>query len=349
MQTVEKLAPMPKKWGKKVCRRRGRLPWPDHLAMGEEIRPRKWRRGARDRLLPPLDVNTSSDHLRSRRRSRFCLVGAGGRRIFPVLIDNGRRSACATAFRWSDHVRGFSSSAMRSFLSPDVNVTACWSATITLQDPKNPVNEKFVAGFHKRYGADYPNTSSRCIIRLPLWQESGEESRASINNAHDAVIETEYISRRPLQGRRIDPPMHQCARWHIVKSTRSLQIGSDFARGEAGRYCRLRPHQPNDNQQYVITPDVPPSGPAWERWNVDLVSNPLMIASLALISVGLAIIFGMMRIIRPWRVSDARRLCRRDRRDQPWRRIWPSMPAGSAGRGRHHRRDRRAHHPLMVA
>jgi Branched-chain amino acid ABC-type transport system, permease components len=88
--------------------------------------------------------------------------------------------------------------------------------------------------------------------------------------------------------------------------------------------------------------------------NVDLVALLAIqvlyaIASLALISVGLAIIFGMMRVINLAHgeflmlggyaaiVATSHGIS-----------IWIVDAGGGAGRGRHHRRDRRAHHhPLL--
>ena len=64
-QTVEKLVPHAmKKWGKKGLCHRGRLQLrPDHIAMGEEIRHRQWRRSFVDRLLPARRHKFRFDHL----------------------------------------------------------------------------------------------------------------------------------------------------------------------------------------------------------------------------------------------------------------------------------------------
>jgi hypothetical protein len=54
-------------------------------------------------------------------------------------------------------------------LSPDEcnGMLICYNY---FQDLKNPVNEKFVASFHKRFGADYPNITE---LAMGTYQGSG--------------------------------------------------------------------------------------------------------------------------------------------------------------------------------
>src|SRR5258705_10417529 len=59
-------------------------------------------------------------------------------------------------------------------LSPDEcnGMLVCYNY---FQDLKNPVNEKFVASFHKRFGADYPNITELAMGAyqgFQLWAEA---------------------------------------------------------------------------------------------------------------------------------------------------------------------------------
>ena len=173
-QTVEKLVPHAmKKWGKKVYviaadYNYGQITsqWVKKYVTenGGEVP-----RSTSSRSTSPISARPSP---RSRRPSRI----SSGRRWSAARISRSTASgpppACARAFRWrrpplrvgNEHI----------VLSPDEcnGMLVCYNY---FQDLKNTANEKFVASFHKRFGADYPNITELAMGTYQgfrLWAEA---------------------------------------------------------------------------------------------------------------------------------------------------------------------------------
>jgi urea transport system substrate-binding protein len=127
------------------------------------------------------------------------------------------------------------------------------------QDLKNPVNEAFVASFHKRFGADYPNITELAMGTYQgfrLWAEgvkkAGSVDRMKVIEALETGISIDAPSGRVT----IDPPTHHCVLdVHIAEvSDKKLKVLEDFAQqkpADTAAVCDLIKN-PNDNQQYVI-------------------------------------------------------------------------------------------------
>ncbi len=127
------------------------------------------------------------------------------------------------------------------------------------QDLKNPVNEAFVAGFHKRFGADYPNITELAMGTYQgfrLWAEgvkkAGSVDRIKVIEALETGISIDAPSGKVT----IDPPTHHCVLdVHIAEvSGKKLKVLEDFAQqkpADTAAVCNLIKN-PNDNQQYVI-------------------------------------------------------------------------------------------------
>ena len=195
-----------------------------------------------------------------------------------------------------------------------------------------------------------------------LWaggvKKAGSVDRMKVIEA----LETGISIKAPSGKVTIDPPTHHCVLdVHIAEvKDKKLNVLEDFAQqkpADTAAVCDLIKN-PTDNQQYVIkilnaasaarilrlrkgergsrcSPGDP--GPLRDR-------QPGADQRRA----GDHLRHDAGDQSRPWRVPDARRLCR-DRRDQPWRQHLDRDAGGGAGRGRPDRRRRRADdHPLSL-
>src|SRR6202045_4949447 len=81
------------------------------------------------------------------------------------------------------------------------------------QDLKNPVNEKFVASFLKRFGADYPNITELAIgpyKGFRLWAEGGKKAGSVDRIKVIEALETGISIDAPSGKVTIDPPTNNC-------------------------------------------------------------------------------------------------------------------------------------------
>jgi branched-chain amino acid transport system substrate-binding protein len=143
-------------------------------------------------------------------------------------------------------------------LSPDEcnGMLVCYNY---FQDLKNPVNEKFVASFHKRFGADYPNITELAMGTYQgfhLWaaavKKAGSVDRMKVIEALETGISMDAPSGKVT----IDPPTHHCVLdVHIAEVVdKKLKVLEDFAQqkpADTAAVCDLIKN-PTDNQQYVI-------------------------------------------------------------------------------------------------
>ena len=143
-------------------------------------------------------------------------------------------------------------------LSPDEcnGMLICYNY---FQDLKNPVNEKFVASFHKRFGADYPNITELAMGTYQgfyLWaaavKKAGSIDRMKVIEALETGISMDAPSGKVT----IDPATHHCVLdVHIAEvADKKLKVLEDFAQqkpADTAAVCNLIKN-PNDNQQYVI-------------------------------------------------------------------------------------------------
>jgi urea transport system substrate-binding protein len=127
------------------------------------------------------------------------------------------------------------------------------------QDLKNPVNEAFVASFHKRFGADYPNITELAMGTYQgfrLWAEAVKKAGSIDRMKVIEALETAIGIDAPSGKVTIDPPTHHCVLdVHIAEvSDKKLKVLEDFAQqkpADTAAVCDLIKN-PNDNQQYVI-------------------------------------------------------------------------------------------------
>jgi urea transport system substrate-binding protein len=81
------------------------------------------------------------------------------------------------------------------------------------QDLKNPVNEAFVASFHKRFGADYPNITELAMGTYQgfrLWTEGVKKAGSVDRMKVIEALETGISIDAPSGKVTIDPPTHHC-------------------------------------------------------------------------------------------------------------------------------------------
>jgi branched-chain amino acid transport system substrate-binding protein len=143
-------------------------------------------------------------------------------------------------------------------LSPDEcnGMLICYNY---FQDLKNKTNEAFVAAFHKRFGADYPNITELAMGTYQgfrLWAEgvkkAGSVDRLKVIEALETGISIDAPSGKVT----IDPPTHHCVLdVHIAEvKDKKLNVLEDFPQqkpSDTAAVCNLIKN-PNDNQQYVI-------------------------------------------------------------------------------------------------
>jgi branched-chain amino acid transport system substrate-binding protein len=124
---------------------------------------------------------------------------------------------------------------------------------------KNKTNEAFVAGFHKRFGADYPNITELAMGTYQgfrLWAEAAKKA-GSIDRVKDIeALETGISIDAPSGKVTIDPPTHHCVLdVHIAEvKDKKLNVLENFTQqkpSDTAAVCDLIKN-PADNQQYVI-------------------------------------------------------------------------------------------------
>ncbi|GLR88552.1 urea ABC transporter substrate-binding protein [Bradyrhizobium iriomotense] len=143
-------------------------------------------------------------------------------------------------------------------LSPDEcnGMLICYNY---FQDLKNPVNEKFVASFLKRFGADYPNITELAMGTYQgfrLWAEAVKKAGSIDRMKVIEALETGISIDAPSGKVTIDPPTHHCVLdVHIAEvADKKLKVLEDFAQqkpADTAAVCDLIKN-PTDNQQYVI-------------------------------------------------------------------------------------------------
>jgi branched-chain amino acid transport system substrate-binding protein len=127
------------------------------------------------------------------------------------------------------------------------------------QDLKNKANETFVAAFHKRFGADYPNVTELAMGTyqgFKIWAEAVKKAGSVDRLKVIEALETGISIDAPSGKVTIDPPTHHCVLdVHIAEvKDKKLNVLEDFAQqkpSDTAAVCNLIKN-PNDNQQYVI-------------------------------------------------------------------------------------------------
>jgi branched-chain amino acid transport system substrate-binding protein len=143
-------------------------------------------------------------------------------------------------------------------LSPDEcnGMLICYNY---FQDLKNKTNEAFVAAFHKRFGADYPNITELAMGTYQgfrLWAEAVKKAASIDRIKVIEALETGISIDAPSGKVTIDPPTHHCVLdVHIAEvNDKKLKVLEDFPQqkpSDTAAVCNLIKN-PNDNQQYVI-------------------------------------------------------------------------------------------------
>jgi urea transport system substrate-binding protein len=143
-------------------------------------------------------------------------------------------------------------------LSPDEcdGILVCYNY---FQDLKTPVNEAFVARFHKRFGADYPEITELAMSTYQgfrLWAEGVKKAGSVERLPVIEALETGISIDAPSGKVTIDPPTHHCVLdVHIAEvRDKKFKVLENFPQqkpADTAAVCNLIKH-PNDNQQYVI-------------------------------------------------------------------------------------------------
>jgi urea transport system substrate-binding protein len=143
-------------------------------------------------------------------------------------------------------------------LSPDEcnDMLVCYNY---FQDLKNKTNETFVAAFHKRFGADYPNVTELAMGTYQgfrIWAEAVKKAGSIDRIKVIEALETGISIDAPSGKVTIDPPTHHCVLdVHIAEvKDKKLNVLEDFPQqkpADTAAVCNLIKN-PTDNQQYVI-------------------------------------------------------------------------------------------------
>src|SRR6202051_655464 len=238
-QTVEKLVPYAmKKWGKKVyvTENGGEVPSIDFF---------------------PLDVTNFGPTISKIQAAKpdfvwSALVGGAHISFYRQWAAAGMRKSipmASTTFAvGNEHI----------VLSPDEcdGMLVCYNY---FQDLKNKTNETFVAAFHKRFGADYPNVTELAMGTYQgfrLWAEAVKKAGSIDRLKGIEALETGITIDAPSGKVTIDPPTHHCVLdVHIAEvNDKKLNVLEDFAQqkpADTAAVCDLIKN-PTDNQQYVI-------------------------------------------------------------------------------------------------
>jgi urea transport system substrate-binding protein len=124
---------------------------------------------------------------------------------------------------------------------------------------KNPANTAFLAAFHKRFGADYPNVTELAMGTyqgFKLWAEAVKKAKSVDRMKVIEALETGISVEAPSGKVTIDPPTHHCILdVHIAEvKDKKFNLLEDFAQqkpSDTAAVCNLIKN-PTDNQQYVI-------------------------------------------------------------------------------------------------
>jgi urea transport system substrate-binding protein len=124
---------------------------------------------------------------------------------------------------------------------------------------KNQTNEAFVAKFHKRFGADYPNITELAMGTYQgfwLWATAVKQAKSIDRMKVIEALETGISIDAPSGKVTIDPPTHHCILdVHIAEvKDKKLVVLEDFPQqkpSDTAAVCNLIKN-PNDNKQYVI-------------------------------------------------------------------------------------------------
>jgi urea transport system substrate-binding protein len=143
-------------------------------------------------------------------------------------------------------------------LSPDEcnGMLICYNY---FQDLKNKTNEAFVARFHKRFGADYPNVTELAMGTYQgfwLWAAGVKQAKSVDREKVIEALETGISLDAPSGKVTIDAPTHHCVLdVHIAEvKDKKLVVLEDFPQqkpSDTAAVCDLKKN-PTDNQQYVI-------------------------------------------------------------------------------------------------
>ncbi len=124
---------------------------------------------------------------------------------------------------------------------------------------KNAANTAFLAAFHKRFGADYPNVTELAMGSyqgFKLWAEAVKKAQSVDRMKVIEALETGISIDAPSGKVTIDPPTHHCILdVHIAEvKDKKFNLLEDFAQqkpSDTAAVCNLIKN-PTDNQQYVI-------------------------------------------------------------------------------------------------
>jgi urea transport system substrate-binding protein len=127
------------------------------------------------------------------------------------------------------------------------------------EDLRNKTNDVFIAAFHKRFGADYPNVTGLAMATYQgfrLWAEAVKKAASIDRIKVIEALETGISIDAPSGKVTIDPPTHHCVLdVHIAEvNDKKLKVLEDFPQqkpSDTAAVCDLIKN-PNDNQQYVI-------------------------------------------------------------------------------------------------
>ncbi len=127
------------------------------------------------------------------------------------------------------------------------------------QGLKNKTNEAFVAKFHKRFGADYPNITELAMGTYQgfwLWASAVKKAKSVDRMKVIEALETGISIDAPSGKVTIDPPTHHCILdVHIAEvKDKNLVVLENFPQqkpSDTAAVCNLIKN-PTDNQQYVI-------------------------------------------------------------------------------------------------
>jgi branched-chain amino acid transport system substrate-binding protein len=122
-----------------------------------------------------------------------------------------------------------------------------------------PQNKTFLAAFHKRFGADYPNVTELAMGTyqgFKLWAEGVKKANSVEIGKVTTALESGISINAPSGKVSIDPATHHCVLNVSVAEVKAkklniLQTFAQQAPSDTSAVCNLQKN-PKDNQQYVI-------------------------------------------------------------------------------------------------
>ena len=235
--------------GQEGLRDRGRLQLrPDHLAMGEEIRHRKWRRSARrstsSRSTSPISARPSQD-------PGGKAATSSGRRWSAARISrstaSGPRPACARSIPMASTT--FAVGNEHIVLSPDEcnGMLVCYNY---FQDLKNPAERELCRQLPQTFWRRLPQHHRTCdgnLSGLPYLGGGGQEGRGvdRIEGHRSSRKPGSASTRRQARSRSIRRRIIACSTLHIAEVPgQEAQRAGRLRPAEAGGHRRrLRSHQ----------------------------------------------------------------------------------------------------------